>query len=249
MSAGRRKNAASSTSRRRVAASSTESASVSTVLASRTPVTPPLLSKSTCILSSDGDIANLVAGDAQPVATSRLDNSNPANQRSALARLPRLKLALFDVDVHGRPGTTHGLLLVGANTVQVPGHLKCRLRRRLKGGLPPQALRERNVPDLPCLFPCVATDLHRGQVEGMVGNPGINVNAAVIGGRVYVVTHACGLRVLAEHGVVISCAGFLHGTERLAFHARREETLPDQPVGLVSRLSQPLLLHERTEHV
>src|SRR5207253_1956420 len=64
-----------------------------------------------------------------------------------------------------------------------------------------EVLRERHVPDAPSRLPGVAADGRGGEVEGPVGDPGVDVDAAVVVGRVVVVgeigvaAHRAGLAV------------------------------------------------------
>ena len=93
------------------------------------------------------------------------------------------------------------------------------------------------------LFPTVlAGDPGRGEVEGLVGDAGVEVDAAVVVSGVDVVVEVADLRVLAEHRVVVGRPGRRHVAQPARRHPGQEEPLPDQPVGLGGRLGeQPLL--------
>src|SRR4051812_32503357 len=59
------------------------------------------------------------------------------------------------------------------------------------------------VPDLSRLLPGVAPERGGGQVERVVGDAGVDVDAAVVAAGADVVVHGRGLRVLAEDVVVV----------------------------------------------
>src|SRR5690606_20558297 len=95
----------------------------------------------------------------------------------------------------------------------------------------------------------VPSDRGRGEVEGVVGDAGVDVHAAVVVGGVDVVGHRGRLRVPAEHVVVVGGAGGAQRSQRLALDGGGEQPCPDQPVRLLGGLTGEPLLHQGAEDV
>src|SRR5919198_1307066 len=125
--------------------------------------------------------------------------------------------------------------------------------RRAQGGCgegpearrgPQRPVEERLVPDLPRPLPGGPAECRRGEVEGVVGDAGVGVHAAIVLDRVHVVTHVGRLAVAFEGG-----SGSLHRAQRDTLERGAEDPFADQPVGLVGLLAELVLLDERAEHV
>jgi len=95
----------------------------------------------------------------------------------------------------------------------------------------------------------VPADLGGDEVEGVVGDAGVDVDAAIVPERLHVVVHVRRLGILAEHRIVVRGPRRLHRPERDAVDVRCEEASADQPVGLRRGLVEGALLHEGAEHV
>ena len=104
-------------------------------------------------------------------------------------------------------------------------------------------------PDLTGDLPGVATQGGGHDVEGLVGDAGVDVHAAVVVGGVDVAAHVGRLGVLAQAGVVVGGAGRGHRAQGHAVDPGSEQLGADQPVGLVGALAQGALLDEHAEDV
>ena len=67
--------------------------------------------------------------------------------------------------------------------------------------------------------------------------------------QVHVILHVSGLRVLAEHRIVVGGARIRHVAQRTTLESGREDVGADEPVRLIDRLALRPLLHHRAEHV
>src|SRR5262249_50202778 len=83
-----------------------------------------------------------------------------------------------------------------------------------------------------------------GMPEVRVAAPLVGGDAAVVGGGAHVAAHGGRLLVAVERR-----SRRLHGAQGSAVQRRTQDARPDQPVGLVRRLAQPVLLDQRAEHV
>ncbi len=108
---------------------------------------------------------------------------------------------------------------------------------------------EGGVPDLAGALPRVPADRGRREVEGAVGDAGVEVHPAVVVLRLDVLVHGGALRVLAQLGVVVRRAGVGHVAQPARRDAGQEQPGADQPVGLVDGLAEQPLLEARAEHV
>ena len=81
------------------------------------------------------------------------------------------------------------------------------------------------VPDLADRLPGVAAQLERSQHEGTVGDPGVDVDATVVGRGLDEVVHAPA-GVLAQPRVVVGRAGVVHVPERPALDAGASRSAP-----------------------
>ncbi len=104
-------------------------------------------------------------------------------------------------------------------------------------------------PDLAGGLPGVAAEGGRNDVEGLVGDAGVDVDAAVVVLGVDVVTHVARLRVLAQARVVVGRAGGSHRADRHTLDVGAEQFGADEPVGLVRALAEQALLDEHPEDV
>src|SRR6202022_2676392 len=115
-----------------------------------------------------------------------------------------------------------------------------------KGGesrRPPQVpVADRVVPDLPGLDPSVTAQCGRDQVEGVIGDAGIDVNPAIVLRGIEIVLHVGRLRILSEHVVVVGGAGGLHRAQSLVLGGQKPGT--DQPVRFAGGLLQRILFDE-----
>src|SRR5438046_1106445 len=100
---------------------------------------------------------------------------------------------------HSRPGVDYRLLFITVLSEKVAGGAYRPIRRGLEVRLRTQPLRQRLVPDLTGLLPGVAPDGRRRQVECVIRNSGVDVNAAVVLGRVDMVGHVLRLGRSEEH--------------------------------------------------
>ena len=98
------------------------------------------------------------------------------------------------------------------------------------------------------VLPGVAAEACGGQAKRPVGDPGVDVHAAVVLARVYKVVHGGRLRILAEHVVVVGGPG-ASWNARPSPEPVREQALADQPAGLRRRLLPDVLLDERPEDI
>ena len=73
-----------------------------------------------------------------------------------------------------------------------------------------QVFRERVVPDGASLFPCAPANLHRRQIERVVGNPRVDVHAAVVVAGLDEVLHVGRLRIFAQDRIVVRSARRFH---------------------------------------
>ena len=108
---------------------------------------------------------------------------------------------------------------------------------------------EGGVPDPAGALRRRAADRGRRELEGAVGDAGVEVDAAVVVGGVDVVVHVAGLRVLAEDGVVVRRAGVGHVAQRPRLDAGQEQPGPDQPVARHGVLAEQPLLEAGGEDV
>src|SRR5207237_3713473 len=108
---------------------------------------------------------------------------------------------------------------------------------------------EGKVPDASGLSPRGSAETERRETERSIRNPGVDVDAAVVVFGLHVAAHVRWLRVLADPWIVVGGAGLLHGAQRLALHAGREQSGTDQPIRLLRGLAERVLLHQRAEHV
>ncbi|MCY1310780.1 hypothetical protein D9M70_610090 [compost metagenome] len=65
---------------------------------------------------------------------------------------------------------------------------------------------------------------------------------AVVARGIDVVAHVGGLRVFAQHRVVVGAAGFRHGPQRTGVDLLGEQTRAHQPIRLRGGLTQRVLL-------
>lgn len=117
----------------------------------------------------------------------------------------------------------------------------------VRGGA--QFVGQRLVPDASRFFPGEAADLHGGDVEGAVGDAGVDVDAAVVLEGVDVVFHVRGLRVFAQHGIVVGRPRRFHRADAGPVDVGSEQPLADDPVGLGGGLAALPLFDQRPEHV
>ena len=81
----------------------------------------------------------------------------------------------------------------------------------------------------PAFDPSVTAQRRRDQVEGVVGDAGIDVDPAIVLRGMHIVLHVGRLRVLSEHVVIVGRAGGLHRAQRLVLEgqqARRRSASP-----------------------
>src|ERR1044072_5995625 len=139
----------------------------------------------------------------------------------------------FPVDPALGPGLADGLGLVraGAEALARGAMRDPRERReRARGG--EQRAAQRVVPDASRRLPRVAAEARGEQVEGVVRDARVDVDAAVVVDGVDVVLEVGGLRVLAEPGIVVGGAGRLHRAQRVAVEVLAADVGADQPVRL-----------------
>ena len=121
--------------------------------------------------------------------------------------------------------------------------------RREVGARRDVARGERGVPDAAGALEARAADRHGGEVEGAVGDAGVDVHAAVVVGGLDVAVHVVGLRVAAEARVVVGRAGRRHVAQPARLHRRQEQLLADQPAARGGVLAQQPLLEADGEDV
>src|SRR5690606_29092586 len=105
------------------------------------------------------------------------------------------------------------------------------------------------VPDLAGALPGVAADCDGGERECAVGDPRVEVHPAVVFVRDDVVPHVRRLRVAADDVVVEGGSRLKHGSQGAPLYEWGEESLADEPAGLVAALAERILLDERAEDV
>ena len=108
---------------------------------------------------------------------------------------------------------------------------------------------EGGVPDRAGALPANAADRGGREVEGAVGDAGVEVHPTVVVVGVDVLVHRGALRVLAQPGVVVGGARVRHVAEAPGRDAGHEEPGPDQPVRLIDALREQPLLEAGAEDV
>ena len=134
-----------------------------------------------------------------PVRRTRTSRSSAVG-RWRLARRRRCRPPGVDADGAPRPRATASACSPAAATVAAAKPAK-------SVSAPTCAAGERGVPDPAGALPRRAADRGGGEVEGAVGDAGVEVDAAVVVGGLDVVVHVADLRVLAERRVVVRRAG------------------------------------------
>nr|GFA47854.1 hypothetical protein [Tanacetum cinerariifolium] len=134
-------------------------------------------------------------------------------------QLPQLLLITFGQGVH-----FNGVGLV--QTREPAGDVVGNPRKTHEAGVGAQPrIAQCVIPDAPGLLPCMPAEACCDLVERMIGDAGIDVDAAVV--------------IIGVDEVVHGAAGDLVG----------EQPFADQPAGLPGRLFQGVLLDQRAEHV
>ena len=135
-----------------------------------------------------------------------------------------------------------------------PNSASSRLNRGLgrsdERGILAQKIAERAIPDEAGLFPRIAANLHRREVERVIWNSRIDVHTALIlpERQLLEVVHRGGLRIGSEHGMIHE--GGTRGLEgaKNVFFAN-ENVLSNQPVGRFGILVGNTLLHKGAKNV
>src|SRR5215213_1397491 len=182
-------------------------------------------------------------GNDRPRATdpSSCQGAQPPPWAAPLAR---------QVDADRTPRVANSHRLFASSAIELLGRARGQSREAEEADSGPDSRAQQcRIPDLPGTLPAVPLQRGRDQVEGMVGDAGVDVDPAIVRGRDDIVTHVRWLRVLAEHRVVIGRAGCGHRPQRHALDPVGEEPFADQPVGVLGLLRADELLDHRAEDV
>src|SRR4029079_1126690 len=153
------------------------------------------------------------------------------------------------VESDARPCLRDRSLHAAAVAVQLAGDIDGGLRevREVRLGL--EAFCESYVPDFPEHVPRLATERDCREVEAVVENARVDMDAAVVVGGLNVVAHVRGLRVTADDGFVVGGARRSERTNGYAIDGGTEDFCADEPVRTVRGLAEPPLLDHGPERV
>ena len=189
-----------------------------------------------------------------PLGSTALGSNTPVS-KAVIVRLEPVGLSVS----RGR-GPRRAIRLAQPATARASGEVapnRClRRRQRLGERTPWKPSSGPSTPSVsvsyqtrPDVLPREAAELDGRERERPVRDAGVQVHAAVVVVGVDVVAHVPGLRVAAEHVVVVGGAGLEHRAERAALHRGGEDALADEPRRGRGVLPHGVLLDERAEHV